>query len=645
MNVAFDLCSIPIFILILINCWLRKMNHGRVNQLFLAISFVSLFCAVTDMWSALLLSVPPLSRMEMIVGSVLTYAYLLTRNVTLVLYTLFLFATTRTDYRIRRLRRRLLLWLPEALLAVLLAQNLFTHNVFAVTALGGYRRGPLMPAFYAVAAFYGLFGAVYCVCCKRYLGVRRWSAMLSLYVLSFGAVLIQLLYPQMLVEMFSTAVSLLAILLVVMRPEETMDVSVGLQSALAYQTDLRNMLLAKQRVQIMAIQLVNAQEIQSFFGEALFSPFVEEIAGELRKLCRSRHIRQDLYFERPGTIYVMLDDANRDMGDTVAAFLSETRERTRLFADLGVQFNPKVCLIRAPQDLREWKDIVNLGHRFARMGAQEQVVFRASDFVSSSNFEVENHMEEILNRALVEHAIEVYFQPIYDVKTGRFHSAEALARLRDSKYGMISPGIFIPAAETLGLISPLGNEVMEQVFQFVSRHDMDALGLAYIEVNLSVAQCMQRDLLDTIMTLQKKYEIDPRRINLEITETTFDSVSEGARKNLNRLTQMGYTFSLDDYGTGYSNIQRLCKLPLKIIKIDKSMVDEISNETGRRILSHTVQMMQSIDKELVVEGAETRETVDALKVMGCDYIQGFYYSRPLPPEKFVEFLMAHQEPM
>ena len=170
---------------------------------------------------------------------------------------------------------------------------------------------------------------------------------------------------------------------------------------------------------------------------------------------------------------------------------------------------------------------------------------------------------------------------------------------------------------------------------------MEELGLSYVEVNLSVAQCMQRSLLETLSLLQRKYDVEPRRINLEITETTFDTVGEQARKNLNKLAELGYTFALDDYGTGYSNIQRLCRLPLKLIKIDKSMVDEMDTENGRMILRHTVQMMQSINKRLVVEGAETQEAVDALKDMGCDYIQGFYYSRPLPAEDFVKFLMEH----
>ena len=125
-------------------------------------------------------------------------------------------------------------------------------------------------------------------------------------------------------------------------------------------------------------------------------------------------------------------------------------------------------------------------------------------------------------------------------------------------------------------------------------------------------------------------------------ENPFENISELMQENVSELIRMGYTFTLDDYGIGYSNIQRLNHLPLTLIKIDKSMLDEASAEgSGRVILEHTVHMMQSIDKKLIAEGAETRDIVDVLKQMDCDYIQGFYFSRPLPPDAFVRFLEEH----
>ena len=117
------------------------------------------------------------------------------------------------------------------------------------------------------------------------------------------------------------------------------------------------------------------------------------------------------------------------------------------------------------------------------------------------------------------------YQPIYDIHAGRFRSAEALARIRDPQYGMVSPALFIPEAEKTGLIIPLGNLILESVYRFISGVDMQALGLDYVEINLSVAQCLQQDLPATVARLQDRYGVQPSQVNFEITETMFDNLS------------------------------------------------------------------------------------------------------------------------
>ena len=257
-------------------------------------------------------------------------------------------------------------------------------------------------------------------------------------------------------------------------------------------------------------------------------------------------------------------------------------------------------------------------------------------------FAIRTNLDSILNRAITAKRLEMYYQPIYSVKEKRFVSAEALLRLNDSEFGMIPPGLFIPAAESRGLIVPIGNFVLEDVHRFISENDLDELGLSYIEINLSVAQCLQRDLPERMKRLSDKYGVSPDKINLEITETTYDNIGEVMEQNLTALTEEGYSFSLDDYGTGYSNMQRVSRLPLKIIKIDKSLVDDMHREDGLSIMRNTINMMKDIRKEIVAEGVETREGLEMLSEMGVDYIQGYYYSRPLPADEFKTFIKEHR---
>ena len=637
----FDISAIPLFLMILHVCFSRKMTKGNANRLFIFVVFLSLFSTVADLGIEIADNMVPLSPAGVIICTISTYVYLTLRNANNAVLLLFLLALTRTTSLIRKRWVKIAFFLPYGAILVMLAQNPFTHSAFTVTAEAGYARAPLMLAFYGIAMIYGFVGLAYCIYCRRYLPRGQWASLLGVYLLAHLAVLIQFFNPNLLLEMFCTALSELMIMLSIMRPEERMDSDVGMLSWASYQSDLRNILLSGEHVQIVVIRLMNGREIRNYLGDYSFNKYISEIANAIRSI-RWRHQNSvELYFERPGTIYLLLnedEDNTENIGDRLRA---ETREHLRSYAEAGVRFEPHVCLIRCPDDLHNAEDIISLGHKFQKIDNRNQTTFHAGEMVHSKTFAIETHIREILDRALRDGYFQMYYQPIYDVNAGCFHSAEALARIIDPEYGFISPAIFIPAAEAEGFIIQIGDAVLEHVFRFVSEHDLEALGLSCIEINLSVAQCMESSLPEKIRRLQKKYGINPRLINLEITETTFENISEITMNNVNELVRMGYTFALDDYGTGYSSIQRVNRIPLKLIKIDKSMLEEVHTENGRRILEYTIRMMQSIGKQLVVEGTETSEEVEILQSMNSDYIQGFYFSRPLPADQFVAFIGAH----
>ena len=444
-------------------------------------------------------------------------------------------------------------------------------------------------------------------------------------------------HPHTLLEMFCTALGEMLIMLAVMRPEERMDSEAGMLSWASYQADLKNILRSHEHIQIIVIQLLNGRELRNYLGDQKYNEYLSRIADGIRAIRWKHPHRAELYLERPGTIYLITgaeDAITEDMGKRLLLTVGEG------IRNMGMDVRPemRICLIRCPEDLKKAEEIISLGHKFLKIDNRERAVVRACEIVNSRTFILEVHIDEILDRAIREGRIEMVYQPIYDVRSGRFRSAEALARINDPEYGLISPGVFIPAAEAQGLIIPLGDVISNQVFRFVSEHDLDALGLQFVEMNLSVAQCMDSSLPAKLSALQKKYGVDPGTINLEITETTYENIGEIMLENVSALIKMGYSFALDDYGTGYSSIQRINRLPLRLVKIDKSVLDEVSTENGRTILEYTMRMMQKTGKQLVVEGAETREAVEMLESMGCDYIQGFYFAKPLSEDAFVQFL-------
>ena len=637
-NTYFDICAIPLFLIILFVCYSRRMTKGNANHLFISVVIISLISAVADLCMEIPQIVLPMSQSSSVLCTVSTYIYLITRNATNVVLLLFLLHLTQTSFLIRNKLVKTIFCLPYIVILILLAQNPFTHSVFTVSAETGYSRGPLMLVLYVIPFLYGIAGVVYSIFCRRYLSLGKWLSLLSIYFLAYTAVFIQFIRPHTLLEMFFTAVGEMLVMLAVMRPEERMDSEVGMLSWASYQWDLKNILRSHEHVQIIVIQLQNGREIRNYLGDQKYNDYLSGIADGIRSIKWKHPHRVELYLERPGTIYIITEADDSLTDSAVENLLITVGEGVRKDSNTGVRSETRICLIRCPEDLNKAEDIISLGHKFPKIDNGERSVVPAGEIVNSKNFNVEVHIEDILDRAIRDNLIEMYYQPIYDVSSGRFCSAEALVRINDPEYGLLFPGIFIPAAESQGLIIPLGNVITDQVFRFVSEHDLDALGLEFIEMNLSVAQCMESSLPEKFLALQQKYGVDPQRINLEITETTFENISGIMLENIDELTKMGYSFALDDYGTGYSNIQRINRLPLKLIKIDKSILDEISTENGRTILEYTMRMMQKTGKQLVVEGAETRDTVATLENMGCDYIQGFYFSKPLPADEFVRFI-------
>ena len=225
------------------------------------------------------------------------------------------------------------------------------------------------------------------------------------------------------------------------------------------------------------------------------------------------------------------------------------------------------------------------------------------------------------------------------MEKNRVTSAEALLRLIDPEDGFIPPNEFIPIAEKNGTIIQIGEIVLEKVFRFMKEQDLKKLGIEYIEINLSVVQCMQKELADTVLALIRRYGIEMNMVNLEITETAANNSPKMLLKNMQALSDEGITFSMDDFGTGYSNISAIISMPLNIIKLDKSLIDMASShQKGKEVLSSTAAMVKKLGFKMVAEGIEEKEQVEMLRPLGIHYIQGYYFSRPLPEAQFLEYL-------
>ncbi|MBQ8941395.1 MAG: EAL domain-containing protein [Firmicutes bacterium] len=643
--IFFNYCAIPIYSFILISAFVRGATRGRSNRYFILLNAMSLTATVLDILANRAFPERPLTTAGVYAITLFEYGYFLLHNLTMPIYQIYLIYVMKTEFLFKNKFIKFLLIGLSTAIVLLLITNPITHWIFTVTPDVAYSRGSHIILLYPIVFIFFLGGMIFLIKYRKLIDGWKWLAYLSLYLMDLAAVVVQYLSMRYLVEMFCTALAFLFIVLIVYRPEESVDPAVLLPNWKEYRRHIRNILMTKQHVKIAVIKFINANNIRTYLGEERYNRFLRKISEPFIDSLMQTGLDFDMYFEAPGSIYVVFKDVSDDF-DISQKLFSIYRSVRYSFQEIehtGARLIPRVLIMNCPEDLDNFDDIIHLGHEFYGLTSYYKTVTNASDIIGSKSFKIESNMDSILERAITENRLEMYYQPIYSLKEKRFTSAEALIRLKDREYGFISPGIFIPAAEARGLILPIGDFVVEEVFKFISENDLKKYGIDHIEPNLSVAQCLQPELAEKIKSLEEKYNIDPKDINFEITETFFDNIGEIMDRNINRIRDMGYAFSLDDYGTGYSNIQRVSRLPFSVIKIDKSLIDIIDTPDGLAIIKNTINMMKDIRKEIVAEGVEDEKTVNLLNELGCDYIQGFYFAKPMPKDDFLQFIKENNK--
>ena len=241
-------------------------------------------------------------------------------------------------------------------------------------------------------------------------------------------------------------------------------------------------------------------------------------------------------------------------------------------------------------------------------------------------------VERIIRRALENNTITFNLQPQYDI-SHRLRGFEALARLKDEDGTMISPGEFIPVAEKTGLVDQIDSRVFELAVEFVSRVMNETLSNITMSVNVSVRHLMKNNFIEEVRNMLEKYGVPAHFIEIEITESIMIDSTDKARNTISELKAMGIKIAIDDFGTGYSSLSYLNNLPSDILKIDKSFIDVMNNtESNKQYVSMIVSIGHILNLKVISEGVESDDQVDTLKEIGCDYIQGFVWGRPMPAE-------------
>jgi polar amino acid transport system substrate-binding protein len=244
-----------------------------------------------------------------------------------------------------------------------------------------------------------------------------------------------------------------------------------------------------------------------------------------------------------------------------------------------------------------------------------------------------------MQKGLDNDEFEVYYQPIIKVENEEVIGAEALIRWIHPRYGFIPPDVFIGLMEKTGFIVKLGQFVLEEVLKQQKRWELFKFKQIHVSINVSMIEIATGDFVEHVEQELIHHQVNPELIKFEITEGTAMISEIQTEKYFYKLKKLGVGISLDDFGTGYTSFTYLKKFPADILKIDKSLVDHILlNTEDQRIVKAMIELGHNLGMKIVVEGIETKKMVALLASYECDYMQGYYFAKPLPVFEFQKLL-------
>ncbi len=484
---------------------------------------------------------------------------------------------------------------------------------------GIYHRGPLYPLTYGQFIVY--FIIILSLVCRNWklLNTRTRITVPTIWCILACGYVVRWFFSEFLIANLFYMVVIVVILFNYFDPESYLDPQSGLYNEHAFHEMMAER-MQNTNFTILACIVRNREMVRRIYTTSACTAVTRQIGTYLQQITPGSCV-----FYLNGDYILLLEngaDIEQIKQQINKRFLESWDGKTcQMYLEAGIVTLDHSLEIESSEDLLQ-----NIHTALKQVG----------DVTKPAEMSLEKLKRQIQVRSALEEAlktdrVELYLQPIFTSGTKSLAGAEALARLQDDELGLIYPGEFIPYAEANGSIAELGMQIFHKVCAFISQN-RDTLNLEWINVNLSPIQCMDRDLPEKLRAILEQYHVDASMIHLEVTEEVFvDSIL--LKDELERLRQIGFVIALDDFGSGYANLARMITYPLNVIKLDRSLIVSYFHQPNS-VLRSITSTLNASGYKLVAEGVEEGYMIDELHQMGCQYIQGFYFSKPIPAEDF-----------
>lgn len=625
-NYFFELCSLLFLIGVTFRHILKKKFNSPLNKLY----SLALICAICDLTLDIIscLTIQHADQVPVLLNEWINGSFYLFQIILPVFITTYVIYTAKFSFKNK--------WtwpffIPAGLFFLTLASNHWTHWLFYFEN-NLFKHGTLFLLFYCSAAFYIISTFVLTIVFRKRLSHRNFVVLVSIPILITTALLLQSFFPSVILTGTGITMALLISSITVVNPDEMIDTSTGVFNFNAMMDYLNTQPFNRQRKFYVMVRINNLAEVNDTFGITIYNEVTRKIGYFFNKeLDRSIY----MFKSRTNKFIAIVKDA-----ETQEKIIKDIRERfAKPFIVNGRQFIFNISMfyfenkgvikngdsyvefineIGEPCD-KEDKDLVMLDDSYM------EIVYRT------------RKIRDILKVCLEkQEGLKMVYQPIYDLKKKVFNHFEALIRMEDDpELGYVGPGDFIPVAEKSGFASAIDFWVLKETCQILKRNPE----IEVLEINVSCAEFFDNPSQKYIEII-KEVGVEPSRICIELTETVAAKFPEKTIQFMEDLSEIGIKFAIDDFGTGYSNIARIVQMPFSLIKLDKSLLEEETRVD--KFLKSAVSLFKSLEMPIVIEGVDNEEQLEKAEKYGINFIQGYYFSRPLPEDKLIELLHAQK---
>ena len=635
-NMDFLIAAMVILLLILWYFWGQKRAENLNNQVFFFWTVLGIMDVTAELISTYYIT-SERGKFGIMALLTTTVFYLLQA---LLPYTWICYIQTLHEKKIISTKKMLLSGVPTFCLISVILTNPFTEKLFYFDLSAGYIKGPWYMLMYYSALGHFVAAFILILIWKEELGSRKDKILLEILIIVVGGVVIQLLYHQLLTTGFGMSLGILALFITINNPYANTDSLTGLYNHLYLTKKGNELIAAGKSFHIITIYLYQLKHVNKIAGIEGGDYILQSTAKKLSDLCGKK------IFRITGKRFLILASSLEEYEH----YLSQLKRMFDVNIKMGVEEkNLTIPIIISgiinAEKLSDCNSVLEYAEYLESLSTQNGLTEVIQDDRQTMNgFLYNKRVEQYLHTAINEDLFEIYYQPVYSTRENRFITLEALSRLHHPELGWIAPDVFIQIAEKNHMIEQITDLQFHRVCRFLNENGRLMKQLLNVKVNLSSLDLMRNDCSGHFIRIMDKYGIPHEWIQFEITETIATEYNASLGIIVEEFLNAGIRLCLDDFGSGYANLNTVMKLPFSTIKLDRSLLYEICHDNTRAMFYQSiVETFHKMNYHIVSEGVETKEEVELISGWGVDMIQGYYFSKPLPETELLRIMQNNRQ--